>query len=92
MFSVSGWKGVNESDMILMPNDSTAILDPVTDDPTVIVKCNIVEPATMRGCDCDPRNIAKKTETYTTSTGLGDTAFLGPGPEFSVCSAPFWCA
>ena len=78
--------------MILMPNDSTAILDPVTDDPTVIVKCNIVEPATMQGCDCDPRNIAKKTEAYLTSTGLGGTAFFGSGPEFFVYYAPIWCA
>ena len=47
--SISGWKGINESDMILMPDDSTSILDPFTDDPTVILRCDIVEPSTMQG-------------------------------------------
>ena len=73
--SISGWKGINESDMILMPDDSTAILDPFTDDPTVIVRCDIVEPATMQGYDRDPRSIAKKAEAYLAKTGVGDTAF-----------------
>ena len=52
--SIAGWKGINESDMILMPDDSTAILDPFTDDPTVIVRCDIVEPATMQGYTATP--------------------------------------
>ena len=47
--SIAGWKGINESDMILMPDDSTAILDPFTDEPTVIIRCGIVEPSTMQG-------------------------------------------
>ena len=88
--SISGWKGINESDMILMPDDSTAILDPFTDDPTVIVRCDIVEPATMQGYDRDPRSIAKKAEAYLSSTGLGDTAFFGPEPEFFVFDDVKW--
>ena len=88
--SIAGWKGINESDMILMPDDSTAILDPFTDDPTVILRCDIVEPATMQGYDRDPRSIAKKAEAYLTSTGLGDTAFFGPEPEFFVFEDVKW--
>ena len=88
--SISGWKGINESDMILMPDDSTAILDPFTDDPTVIVRCDIVEPATMQGYDRDPRSIAKKAEAYLATTGVGDTAFFGPEPEFFVFDDVKW--
>ena len=90
--SIAGWKDINESDMILMPDDSTAILDPFTDDPTVILRCDIVEPATMQGYDRDPRSIAKKAEAYLTSTGLGDTAFFGPEPEFFVFEDVKWHA
>ena len=90
--SIAGWKGISESDMILMPDDSTAILDPFTDDPTVILRCDIVEPATMQGYDRDPRSIAKKAEAYLTSTGLGDTAFFGPEPEFFVFEDVKWHA
>ena len=90
--SISGWKGINESDMILMPDDSTAILDPFTDDPTVILRCDIVEPSTMQGYDRDPRSIAKKAEAYLASTGLGDTAFFGPEPEFFVFDDVKWNA
>jgi glutamine synthetase len=88
--SISGWKGINESDMILMPDDSTAILDPFTDDPTVIVRCDIVEPTTMQGYDRDPRSIAKKAEAYLNSSGLGDTAYFGPEPEFFVFDDVKW--
>ncbi len=88
--SIAGWKGINESDMILMPDDSTATLDPFTDDPTVILRCDIVEPATMQGYDRDPRSIARKAEAYLASTGLGDTAFFGPEPEFFVFDDVKW--
>lgn len=81
--SIAGWKGINESDMILMPDDSSAILDPFTDDPTVIIRCNIVEPATMSGYSRDPRSIAVRAEEYLRSTGIADTVLFGPEPEFS---------
>ena len=90
--SISGWKGINDSDMILMPDDSTAILDPFTDDPTVILRCDIVEPATMQGYDRDPRSIAKRAEAFLASTGLSDTAFFGPEPEFFVFEDVKWSA
>ena len=82
--SIAGWKGINESDMILMPDDSTSIIDPFTDDATVILRCDIVEPSTMQGYERAPRSVAKRAEAYLASTGLGDTAFFGPEPEFFV--------
>ncbi len=82
--SIGGWKGINESDMILMPDDSTAVLDPFYEEPTVIVRCDIVEPSTMQGYDRDPRSIGKRAEQYLKSTGLGDVALFGPEPEFFI--------
>ena len=82
--SIAGWKGINESDMILMPDDSTSIIDPFTDDSTAILRCDVVEPSTMQGYERDPRSVAKRAEAYLASTGLGDTAFFGPEPEFFV--------
>lgn len=82
--SIAGWKGINESDMILMPDDSTSVIDPFTDDATIILRCDVVEPSTMQGYERDPRSVAKRAEAHLTSTGLGDTAFFGPEPEFFV--------
>ena len=82
--SIAGWKGINESDMILMPDDSTSVIDPFTDDATVILRCDIVEPSTMQGYERDPRSVAKRAEAYLGSTGIGDTVFFGPEPEFFV--------
>ena len=62
--SIAGWKGINESDMILMPDASTAVLDPFYDDTTLILRCDIVEPMTMQGYERDPRSIAKRAEAY----------------------------
>ena len=80
--SIAGWKGINESDMILMPDDSTSVLDPFTDEPTVILRCGIVEPSTMQGYERDPRSIAQRAEKYLESTGLGDTASSVPSLSF----------
>ena len=90
--SISGWKGINESDMILMPDDTSAILDPFTDDPTVIIRCTIVEPTTMRGYSRDPRSIAVRAEEYLRSTGIADTVLFGPEPEFFVFDQVKWGA
>ena len=88
--SISGWKGINESDMILMPDDNASLIDPFTDDTTVIVRCNVVEPTTMQGYDRDPRSVAKRAEAYLMSTGIGDTAYFGPEPEFFVFDDIKW--
>ncbi|WP_100754353.1 glutamate--ammonia ligase [Vibrio salilacus] len=80
--SVAGWKGINESDMVMMPDASSAVLDPFTEDATLNVRCDILEPATMQGYDRDPRSIAKRSEEYLRSTGIADTVLVGPEPEF----------
>ncbi|WP_407331882.1 glutamate--ammonia ligase [Enterovibrio sp. 27052020O] len=80
--SVAGWKGINESDMVMMPDASTAVLDPFTEDSTLNVRCDILEPATMQGYDRDPRSISKRAEDYMRSTGIADTVLVGPEPEF----------
>ena len=90
--SIAGWKGINESDMILMPDDSTSVLDPFTDDTTVILRCDIVEPSTMQGYERDPRSVAQRAEEYLKSTGIGDTAYFGPEPEFFVFDDVKWHA
>ena len=82
--SISGWKGINESDMILMPDASTAVLDPFMEEVTLHLRCDVVEPSTMEGYDRDPRSVAKRAEAYLASTGIGDTAFFGPENEFFV--------
>ncbi len=82
--SISGWKGINESDMVLMPDPSTAVLDPFTAHPTLIMSCDVLEPSTMQGYMRDPRSIARRAEAYLKSTGIADTAFFGPEPEFFV--------
>lgn len=88
--SISGWKGINESDMILMPDDTSSVLDPFTDDATIIVRCDVVEPTTMQGYERDPRSVAKRAEEYLASTGIGDTAYFGPEPEFFVFDDVKW--
>lgn len=88
--SIAGWKGINDSDMILMPDDSTSVIDPFTDDATIILRCNVVEPMTMQGYDRCPRSIAQRAEEYLKSTGIGDTAFFGPEPEFFVFDDIKW--
>ena len=88
--SIEGWKGINESDMILMPDATTAMLDPFYEEPTVIIRCNIVEPATMEGYERDPRSVAERAEAYLKSTGIGDTAFFGPEPEFFMFDDVRW--
>ncbi|WP_221793139.1 glutamate--ammonia ligase [Oceanobacter mangrovi] len=88
--SIAGWKGINESDMILMPDDTTAFLDPFTEDATLILRCDIIEPSTMQGYERDPRSVAKRAEAFLQSTGLGDTAFFGPEPEFFMFDDVRW--
>ncbi|QIZ78312.1 glutamate--ammonia ligase [Ferrimonas lipolytica] len=80
--SIQGWKGINESDMILMPDATTAVLCPFTDEATLNVRCDIIEPATMEGYDRDPRSIAKRAKAFMQSTGIADDVFFGPEPEF----------
>lgn len=90
--SIAGWKGINESDMILLPDDSSALVDPFSEAATVIVRCDIVEPLTGEGYERDPRSVAKRAEAYLKATGIADTAMFGPEPEFFVFDAVQWHA
>ena len=90
--SIAGWKGINESDMILMPEPESAVMDPFSEESTLIIRCDILEPATMEGYERDPRSVAKRAEAYLKSTGIGDTAFFGPEPEFFVFDDVRWGA
>ena len=82
--SIEGWKGINESDMILMPDPATAVLDPFTEATTLNLRCDVLEPATMQGYSRDPRSVAHRAEEYLRSTGIADTVLIGPEPEFFV--------
>jgi len=90
--SIAGWKGINESDMVLMPDPTTAVLDPFSDETSLILSCDILEPNTMQGYERDPRSVAKRAEAYLKSTGIADTAFFGPEPEFFILDDVRWGA
>ncbi len=90
--SIAGWKGINESDMILMPDTSTAVMDLFADESTMNLRCDIVEPTTMQGYERDPRSLAHRAEAYLKSTGIADTAYFGPENEFFVFDDVRWGA
>ncbi len=82
--SIAGWKTINESDMLLKPDLTTAVMDPFAAQPLMILFCDIIEPSTGQMYERDPRSIAKKAEVYLASTGIADTAYFGPEAEFFV--------
>ena len=82
--SIRGWKSIHESDMLVIPDPSTAFMDPFTELPTLSVICDIVDPITREDYGRDPRAVARRAETYLRSTGIADTAFFGPEAEFFV--------
>lgn len=88
--SIAGWKGIQASDMQLMPDASTVNIDPFMDEATLILTCDVVDPADGKGYDRDPRSIAKRAEAYLKASGLGDTAYFGPEPEFFVFDSIAW--
>jgi glutamine synthetase len=82
--SIAGWKAINESDMILMPDPTSAVMDPFTAKPQMILICDIVEPSTGQGYSRDPRSTAARAEEYVKSTGVGDTILCGAEAEFFI--------
>jgi glutamine synthetase len=88
--SIAGWKGINESDMILMPDAATAVIDPFFEEATLNIRCDVIEPATMQGYERDPRSLAKRAEAYLKSTGIADTALFGPENEFFIFDDVKW--
>ena len=88
--SISGWKGIEASDMLLMPDPTAAYIDPFYEEPTLVITCDVIEPSDGKGYDRDPRSIAKRAEAYLKGTGLGDTAYFGPEPEFFIFDGVRW--
>ena len=88
--SIAGWKGIEASDMQLMPDPNTANIDPFFEETTLILSCDVVEPADGKAYDRDPRSIAKRAEAYLKASGLGDTAYFGPEPEFFIFDGVRW--
>ena len=82
--SIRGWQPINASDMLVMPDPATVVMDPFCADPTLSVIGNIIDPITKEEYSRDPRNIAKKAEAYLKQSGVGDVCFFGPEPEFFV--------
>lgn len=80
--SIAGWRGIDKSDMILMPDQDAIFVDPFFEEPTLVIRCDILDPQTLTGYDRDPRSIARRAEAYLRSTNLGDEAYFGPEPEF----------
>ena len=88
--SMAGWRGIEASDMILMPDPNTAHMDPFREQNTLILTCDVAEPDTGKGYARDPRSLAKRAEAYLKSTGIGDQAFFGPEPEFFIFDSVTW--
>ncbi len=82
--SIRGWQGIHESDMLVVPQPETAFLDPFTTLPTLVMICNIQDPITREDYSRDPRNVARKAANYLKSTGIADTAYMGPEAEFFI--------
>eukprot|EP01030_Chromulinospumella_sphaerica_P007844 gene7844-7675_t len=88
--SIAGWKGIEASDMQLIPDPSTANIDPFFEETTLILTCDVIEPSDGKAYDRDPRSIAKRAEAYLKASGLGDTAYFGPEPEFFIFDGVRW--
>ncbi|AVP98782.1 type I glutamate--ammonia ligase [Ahniella affigens] len=88
--SISGWKGINESDMVLMPDPGSAVLDPFTEHATLNLVCDVLEPSTMQAYSRCPRSAAKRAEAFIKASGIADSAFFGPEPEFFIFDSVRW--
>ena len=90
--SIAGWKGIEASDMLLMPDPATANVDPFYEAPTLILTCDVLEPGDGLPYERDPRSLARRAEAYLKGSGFGDTAYFGPEPEFFVFDSVRWQA
>ena len=88
--SIAGWKGIEASDMQLMPDPNTANIDPFFEETTLFLQCDVIEPGDGKAYDRDPRSVAKRAEAYLKASGLGDTAYFGPEPEFFIFDGVRW--
>jgi glutamine synthetase len=90
--SIAGWKGIQESDMILMPDPDTAIVDLFSEETMLVLRCDVIEPTTMQGYERDPRSLARRAQAYVASTGIAETAYFGPENEFFIFDDIRWGA
>jgi glutamine synthetase len=88
--SIAGWKGIQASDMLLLPDASTARMDPFADEAVLNISCDVIEPSDGKPYSRCPRGVAKRAEAYLKSTGLGDVAYFGPEPEFFIFDGVTW--
>ncbi len=88
--SIAGWKGIEASDMLLMPDPNTANIDPFFEEPTLILTCDVLEPGDGKPYERDPRSLARRAEAYLKSSGIGDAAYFGPEPEFFIFDQVQW--
>ncbi len=88
--SMVGWKGIEASDMLLVPDPDTARMDPFREQDTLVLTCDVIEPDTGNGYSRDPRSVAHRAENYLKSTGIGDKAYFGPEPEFFILDGVTW--
>jgi glutamine synthetase len=88
--SIAGWKSINESDMILLPDAASAVIDVFSDETTMNLRCSVIEPSTMQGYDRCPRSLAMRAEAFLKSTGVADAAYFGPENEFFVFDHVSW--
>ena len=88
--SIAGWKGIQASDMLLKADPDSAYMDPFFDEATLVMTCDVIEPSDGKGYERDPRSIARRAEAYLKSTGIADTAYFGPEPEFFIFDSITW--
>ncbi|MBA2654272.1 MAG: type I glutamate--ammonia ligase [Gammaproteobacteria bacterium] len=88
--SIVRFKSIDNSDMLLRPDAKTATIDPFFDEPTLILRCDVVDPVTMKGYDRDPRAVAQKAEAYLQKSGIGDLCHIGVEPEFFILDNVVW--
>jgi len=88
--SIRGWQAIHQSDLALMPDPNTAHIDPFCEHPTMLLRCDVVDPRTMLGYDRDPRSVARRGEEYLKSTGIADVCYMGPEPEFFIFDDVRW--
>lgn len=88
--SIQGWQAIHESDLTLLPDPTTAVEDPFAEAATLIVRCDVVDPTSKLGYRRDPRSVARRAEEYLKSTGVADTCYFGPEPEFFVFDDVRW--
>ena len=88
--SFKGWQKIHQSDLALMPELDSVLPDPFYEDNTIMVRCNVVDPQTMIGYERCPRSLAQRAEIYLQSTGIADTCYFGPEPEFFIFDDVRW--